>query len=285
MPVIDEPLALSAPLAWQWAPAGCGDKGCSWNHKLWQCLRLMGLGGSPQINAAFYARAFRTVAPECKSPRIMISGAADYAMLAHVFAGFAQQGRNAQVTVVDLCDTPLRLNRWYAGRLSQSVDTVCCDVAAFAGRDFDAICTHAFLGQIPPARRAAVTAAWFRTLRAGGKVITVDRARPDATRAAIGFTDEQRQAFMATVTGMAPSVSAQTGIAAGALIEAAHVYLAHQQLHPVRSSEESRALFEQAGFVLDELSEAPNEISSVSSNAGPAIPSKALYVHVIARRP
>jgi hypothetical protein len=90
---------------------------------------------------------------------------------------------------------------------------------------------------------------------------------------------------MTAVTNKAAAVSAQTGIAADALIEAAHDYLSHQKLHPVRSSEESRRLFEEAGFVMDELTEAPNEAGSANADTGPAIPSQAQYVHVIARRP
>ena len=63
--------------------------------------------------------------PRCRPPlcqprvgrgprRVLISGAADYSILAYVLWACRENGLDAEVTVLDRCDTPLLLNTWYA---------------------------------------------------------------------------------------------------------------------------------------------------------------------------
>lgn len=287
---IDEPLELSAPLAWQLAPRLCHKdaetgQSCAWNHRLWQCLRVMGLGGSPEINAEFYRHAFTAVKGAAGPPRILISGAADYSMLAHALAAFKERDIEPDVTVVDICETPLALNRWYAERISCRIATHCCDIAEFRAADgFDAICTHSFFGQIPAGRRPQLLTAWCRLLRPGGLAISVDRVRAVCSGAPIGFSPSQAQLFCSTVRGQAQNIAAALAIEPRELVQAAEIYAATQALHPVRSHEEMRNLFEYAGFGIEQLIGGPNEAGTVQEDSGPAIPAKADYVRIIANR-
>ena len=126
-----EPLAESAPLAWAIAPRLCpGDhqspSGCVWYHRVWQYLRLLGVITSIRTNSAFLTRTFDGLA--LNHPRVLVSGSADYAMLAHLWHAYA--GRPLDVTVVDLCPTALYLNEWYAGRLGFRLSTVHSDALA-----------------------------------------------------------------------------------------------------------------------------------------------------------
>src|SRR5262245_58823293 len=74
----------------------------------------------------------RAVTAATGAPRVLISGAADYAMLDFVHKTLHSRGVNADVTVTDLCETPLALNRWYAERCSCRVTTVCCGRVALS---------------------------------------------------------------------------------------------------------------------------------------------------------
>ena len=127
-----EPLAESAPLAWAIAPRLCpGDpqspSACVWYHRVWQYLRLLGVITSIRTNSAFLTRTFDGLA--LNHPRVLVSGSADYAMLAHLWHAYA--GRPLDVTVVDLCPTALYLNEWYAGRLGFRLSTVHSDALEY----------------------------------------------------------------------------------------------------------------------------------------------------------
>lgn len=218
-------------------------------------------------------------------PRILISGAADYSILAHVLAAFKERGIAPNVTVVDICETPLALNRWYAERISCKIATQRCDIFEFeTANTFDAICTHAFFGQIAPGRRPQLLAAWRRLLRPGGIAISVDRIRPASNGTAIGFTPSQAQAFCATVLREAERRQESLGIDLRDLGRAAELYASTQSLYPVRSREEILELFGQTGFGVDQLICGPNESAIQREDSGPTIPAKADYASVIATR-
>src|ERR1700754_3275813 len=92
---VEEPLALSAPLAWRLAGELCwrGPEGarCDWFHGIWQVLRLLGLNTTPEHHAAFFCDALDRL-PAGSSPRVLISGSADYSMLAQLLPGFHERG-------------------------------------------------------------------------------------------------------------------------------------------------------------------------------------------------
>lgn len=77
-----EPLKLSAPLALRLAPRLCRD--CAWFHGLWQVLRLLGLNTTPEHHARFFRERLRRECRALDRPRVLISGTADYSLLAHL---------------------------------------------------------------------------------------------------------------------------------------------------------------------------------------------------------
>lgn len=288
MPVASaEPLEESAALAWRLAPQHCrplppAGEPCSWNHGLWQTLRLLDLITAPVHHAEFYRLAF---APLAGRPKILVAAAADYGMLAQVLAACAGRGVTPEVTVIDVCETPLALCRWYAERAGVAIETQRTDVLDFGGTArYDAICTHSFLGQLPPAARARLVASWHRLLRAGGRVATVNRLRPGAApEPRIGFSAAQAHAFVRNV------VEAAAGRAlpmdAAALEQAAARYAARQGAWPIASLEELRRLFEQAGFALERLSSAPvRGLARQHAVSGPTAPGAAEYAWIVAAR-
>src|SRR6185295_15768452 len=93
----DEPVPESAPLAWRLAPQLCRKDPatgatCAWLHAFWQCLRLVEVAAAPDRHAAFYQEAFEAVAAGNGATRMLVSGAADYSMLAHALAAFRSCG-------------------------------------------------------------------------------------------------------------------------------------------------------------------------------------------------
>jgi O-methyltransferase involved in polyketide biosynthesis len=187
--------------------------------------------------------------------------------------------------VVDECDTPLFLNRWYAQRESASVECNRCDILEYAaGAPFDAVCTHSFLVQFSPEQRIRLLTKWRQLLRPGGAVITVTRVRATTGTERVGFSPEQAQSFRATVLRKTESMRALLQVDPAEMAHAAEIYMNGQRPWPVRSRGEIQQLFERCGFRVDELSDAPHAAATEQQPEGPAVPGSGERVQIIAVR-
>lgn len=248
----DEALDEAAQLAREQAPAPCRREpatghSCAWHHGLWPTLRLLGLVTEPAFHGEFLRTALGAVAGE--SPRVLLSGAADHALLAQVLAAFA--GRAPRITVLDICETPLMLNRWYAGRAGIAIDTHRSDILDFeAPEAFDAVCTHAFFGNFDPARREVLASKWHALLKPGGRVVTVNRLRPGREPQWVAFSVDQVWAYRTRVEEAAK----RRGLQVAGLGRAAETYAQRQAIFPLASAEDLRSFIERAGFDIGHLS-------------------------------
>ena len=275
-------LKQAAALARERAPALCRrdpktGKRCDWNHGLWPTLRLLGIVTEPALHGEFLCSALASLAGE--RPRVLLSGAADHALLEQVLAAFA--GRSPEITVLDLCETPLMLNRWCAERAGIAIETRVSNILDYAEqRPYDAICTHAFLSYFDRAQRAALVSKWRALLRPGGKVITVNRLRPGSKAHWIAFSTDQVWAFRERVEAAARA----QGLEFPRLGRAAENYASRQAIFPLASEEELRELFEGGGFEVEALTldaVAPAARLPVSV---PTVPSGERYARLIAVR-
>jgi SAM-dependent methyltransferase len=289
MAPVEEPVLESAPLARDVAVRLCRrdpetGESCSWYHGLWQYLRLLRLVATPEHHADFYRDALATVANASSAPRLLIAGTADYSMLAHVLALCNELQLEPDLTVTDLCETPLWLNRWYADRAGRPISAHRCDILQYPqAPPFDAVCTHSFLGRFPPAERVRLVEKWHQLLRPGGRVITVKRIRPGAGAAPTGFTEDQALAFQDKVLAAATALRGTLGVDPARLADEAGVYASRNRTWPIQSREEIRELFERAGFEVNRLTCAP--VASTSSRAGgPTMLGGAEYAQIVATR-
>jgi SAM-dependent methyltransferase len=288
--VMDEPLVLSAPLARQLAsrlcrenPAGGGS--CEWDHGFWQYLRILGLAPAPKRQADFYREAFEQLVDCGSQPKILISGAADYGMLAIVLEAFRERGIKPKVTVVDVCETPLALNRWFAERESVEIHTHCSNLLSYTSHvPFDLICTHSFLGYFSLAQRPVLLANWHTLLRPGGAVVTVAPIRPAAACEPMGFTPAQAEAFCSAVLKRATELRSVLDIEPEEALRGAQRTVSQRRRYSVTSIDEIRSLFEQAGFTVQRLSLAHLSTGVDSQVSGPGTSGSAHYAHIIAVR-
>lgn len=282
-------LVDAAPYAWELSRQSCrvdpatGDS-CRWHHGLWPWLRLMNLNTSPERFAGFYAAAFARALAGRDSPRILVSGAADFEMLAQVEAACRRVGAAAELAVVDLCETPLALNRWYAERRGLRLATERGDILdCVADRPFDVVCSDSFLGQFPVEARERLVARWASLLKRGGSVITVNRLRPDADAASrVGFSGEQASAFVDRVRDAASELPELIRPSQAELAFEAARYTQHQGAWPVRSAAELEALFARAGFEVVAVQVAPIAGEAPRATA-PTLAGGALYARIEAR--
>lgn len=287
---LDESLVECAALARRTAPELCrrepaAGESCAWLHGYWPYLRLLGLASTPDNHAGFFLGAIRSTMSRTRAPRVLVSGAADYSMLALVIQAYRQQNVRPDITVVDQCETPLALNRWHAQKAGLEITTRRCDMFEYAEPlPFDAVCTHSFLSEFPPERRSELLGKWRHLLNPGGAVITVNRLRPAGGSAPVGFTPEQARAFRAAVLQQAQSLGATLQADPLELARGAEAYMSRRSSYAVRSRDEIVALFESAGFRMDELSSGPVVAAARQDVSGPTTPGGAEYARIVASR-
>ena len=263
-----EPLAESAPLARQLAKQHC--QGCDWYHGAWQYLRLAGVTASFDACKPFLQRVLSDLAARSGFERILISGSADYAMLATILGAWNGAAREPTVSMVDLCRTPLELNAWYATRRCFPLSVYHADIREFrADETFDLVCTHSFLGLFDAVGRQRVVESWGRCLRPGGVVVTTQRVRPDAVEDQVGYDAQQVQTFVTKAEKRAQIMGDLPGLSADALAPLARTYAEHKQSHVIRSTGELQTLFEANGFVIEEQDGSASVERATDRLAGP----------------
>ncbi|MGH6929842.1 MAG: hypothetical protein ACREEV_16105, partial [Dongiaceae bacterium] len=147
----EEPLALSAPVARELSSTLCHfdprrGATCAWYHGIWQYLRLFDLITTPRDHATFYHAALLEPV-RAGARRLLVSGTADYALPACLLWICQLAGVEPEITVLDICPTPLRLCDWYADRQSAAITTAAVNILDYdTPAPFDAVTTHSFLG-------------------------------------------------------------------------------------------------------------------------------------------
>jgi len=291
MNTVREPLELSAAIARRIATQMCRrspDSGedCAWLHGFWQCLRLMRVAATPDRHADFYREALARVEGAAATPRVLVCGAADYSMLAHALAAFRCRNVEPAISVIDVCDTPLYLNRWYAEREACNIETHRRHLLEYSEpRRFDVVCTHSFFGQFPRGRRPAMIAAWRGLLRPGGLVVTTLPLRPGSAEEPNRFTSGQAESFRAGVLAHAKTLAEFLDSEPEDIIRQGERYLEARYGYPVDSSEEVRELFASEGFAVEQLSCAVAPTEKGLDAGGPGLRCRGVeYASVVARR-
>jgi len=248
---IQEPLAESAMLAKQWSETLCSD--CASYHGAWQILRLLGVLNSMRSDDDFLlAQLDRAIGSG--AGKILVSGAADYAMQARIAAVADKHGAKPRITIVDLCQTPLELNRWYAGRTGMNVELFKGDMLEYHNpQHFDLVCTHSFLPFFSPDQRSKLVSVWWDCLVPGGAVLTAQRTRPDDFSRRHGFSDAQAEALGQRAYNLAEEHHERLGIDPGLARRLAVNYATGRSTYVLRDSEQLRRLFLQQGFELEQF--------------------------------
>lgn len=267
-----------------WRDAATGET-CAWYHGFWPFMRLLDYGSSPELHAAFYREALAPLADSATPARLLVSGAADFAMLEVTRQAFAGAACPPQITVTDRCDTPLALCRWFAEREGFPIETKAADILALRDRaGFDAIVTHSFLGNFPPEARPRLMRSWFTLLRPGGRLVTINRLRGAGAPASSAFSSAEADAFIARMTADLGRFREHLDCPEAELAAMARTYLGEKRSFPVRTREELADLFEAAGFQLDVFEQLESSDPGKPRPSGPTMPGGAKYMKVVARR-
>lgn len=287
-PPVPEPLDESAPLARELAGVTC--RGCGDYHGFWPYMRLMGMGKTLSGQSLLYRRALREEA--WRHPRngqqpvvsVLVSGCADYSALAHVVAAFQGAPAVADITVLDRCDTPLLLSRWYATREKVDIRTLNLDILDHTESGaYDLILTSSFFGYFDERSRPLLFARYRDLLRPGGRLIFANRLRDGHPGQAWGFTAEQIDAFAALARHRAASLPPSAALDPDEAAAMARRYAHDFRSYPLPSIEALLQLAEGAGFRPVRLLEVRAE-SNAAGLSGPTLADGSRYVFAVLER-
>ena len=251
---VDDPIAESFPLMVDAATRLCRKRDpngvCFKYHRMWPYLRRLGRGGVWRYPGHFLD-SFRELARDGRSQRVLVSGCADYSLLAYILHAYRAEGVEPVVAISDICEAPLFINRWYAERHNASIRTLACDILDYPeDATLDVITTDNFISRILPNTRSLLLSKWRDLLRPGGKfVATQQHIAQDPT-----FRDERVKAVRARTLELAQANPSVIDIAPEAVADYVAEYHAARPSHPLPSLDELRQLFEDNGFRLEVMS-------------------------------
>jgi SAM-dependent methyltransferase len=207
---LKDPLVISADWVAKLAPMSCttdvvDSTGCAWYHGTWQYLRLFGLASNPGWHDQFYRlhlpAAVKKALRSRDTVRLLISGTADYLLLAYVLKAVdgLEARERVSINVMNMCPTPLMACRWYAKQ--RGVKVAVDEMSILKAPDemngeFDVITADAFLTKFSLEDSEQVVATWARLLRPGGRVVTTVRIHP-MDSPCIRSTEDEVSAFVA----------------------------------------------------------------------------------------
>jgi SAM-dependent methyltransferase len=282
---LTEPLGESAPVAQGLAEKHCErrnpESSCLLYHSAWQYFRLIGLISTISADDDFLLEALEDLAGTGRFDRVLISGSADYGMLARVIHAYRKVGRNPLVTLVDICRTPLELNQWLARREAARLETVHCDILEYGSEQaFDLVCTHSFIGRFH-GRRDQLLSAWHGLLRPGGRIVTTTRIRPEVTEV-LRFSPAETESFATRALELASACGELGAVRPAMIADWARAYALGKQNYPLNSCEELTDDFARAGLSVTTLDRASGRSDRPS---GASLGIRSERVRIIATRP
>lgn len=267
---ICEPLSDSADINYNIAVHNCqngimsnGD--CTWYHSVWQYLRIINKVSSPEWHATFYETCFNKLFTEKENPKILISGTADYSLLAYVYNSSKKMNNKAEIFVLDTCKTPLKICEWYAEKHGFKIKILNMSVLDLSqlSTKFDLICSDAFLTRFTKIEAKVVVSNWYDVLNENGMVVTTVRTREYGNFE----NDEHKNNYIKDCVDRFQKWEGYFNISIKLFEQMVEDYVNKMYSHNIGSKNTITTMFKNVGFVFDEIStinDTPGELSETS---------------------
>jgi len=175
------------------------NESCGWYHGSWQYLRLLDVVSTPDWHGDFYISNIYNYFYKRKRINVLICGLADYSMFSHLLDGCKNADVIPNITIFDLCQTPLEICKWYANNFAKGIklDLVRGDAIEYHFRSnyYDLIVTDAFITRFPRSEQKKVISNWYQTLKSNGTILTTIRLRNDEGRNPVKFSEREIEYF------------------------------------------------------------------------------------------
>ncbi len=283
---IDKESLEAAKFAHAFAQTHCHQdsdgRSCAWYHGSWQFLRLLDLVSTPDVHAAHFCIQLERIAGDPTFKNILVSGSADSSLVQTIHEALRHRQSEIKLTVIDICETPLKVCQQYADKSGFRITTLNQDVLEGVPEGaFDAIFTHSFMGYFDDVARQCLLQQWAQSLRPGGRLITVQRIRENYGSDVVQFNDHEIDAFVAraqNLIGLADNVA----LSEFNIVDMAKQFAERFRNFPVRSSEQLKAMFETAGFTLARFERQTTK--GTDGVTGPSVPNADGFYMIAAER-
>lgn len=266
---LEEPLVLSADLLSGVANVLCsGDHvdrtNCSWYHGNWQYLRLLDLVSTPTWHDQFYRTSFDEILSNQSDARVLVSGTADYSLLAYILAAARRLSAAPDITVLDQCATPLFACRWLAKETGANINTIQADIfdaqSVLQGK-FHCITSDAFLTRFSPEQANDVVKVWSKLLiPTYGRIVTTVRMHDQAVT--IRNEEEAVADFLSRARARLPRWQPFIKTPTGTVLEAFDTYARKMISNKIGNSDDIRNLMIENGLQIvgSEFGDVPGEL-------------------------
>lgn len=242
-------LPAAAAFSREAAPRLCGNA-CRPYHAAWSTLRQIGAITGARTDQDFFQSRIAPLAAD--SPRVLISGAADYAIAEQVLTAFRSAGVEPEITVADTCATTLAQNRWYAMQVGASMRLLQADIRALPGEAaYDLITTHSVLSFLPADEHAGLFSVWRRLLADGGHVAFVQGFRPHHSGGVLRLEPAEITRFISRAMAHYRADALSSSLDAEAMEALAAGFAAAKRLYVVNDQERLRTALCEAGFSIE----------------------------------
>lgn len=287
---VDPLLGQAARLAVDWSKTLCGTEPdsphvCDWYHGAWPMLRLTGTVSGAKGDETFFQAMYSKQARSVGCDRVLITGAADYGILEQVLTAFRRDGvAPPRVTVIDQCQTALKLNRWYADQMGADIETCQSDILCFCSDEpFDLVTTHSILSFIPQDQHHALFGNWRRLLRKGGRLIISQAVRPKYRGTAVRrFSAEEVEVFVQRVLDDASHNGAALHCPESELAALAQRFARNKFAYVVSELTTLEQGLQQSGFLIESLTDVNRALLGHKS-ASPDSETTMTNAHIVAR--
>lgn len=227
---------------------------CDWYHGTWQILRLLNMVAVPKWYP-FYRDTLADALTRVKRPNVLISAAADYGMLCALHQAIEHAGVEADITLIDICQSPLESSEWYAARhgvsLKCKVDNLLS--SSIPEHGYDLVVTDEFLTVLKDSDKPTIVKQWRRILKPGGFLVTTAMlGNPTTMELRESYAAKARERLKQYGPQLFPNYSTELE---ERLIANCERFASFHTRHMLRDEKQIRELFTGAGFKFQVLSE------------------------------
>src|SRR5688572_9542403 len=227
---------------------------CDWYHGTWQILRLLNMVAVPKWYP-FYRDTLADALTRVKRPNVLISAAADYGMLCTLHQAIEFAGVEADITLIDICQSPLQSSAWYAARhgvsLKSNVDNLLS--SGIPEHGYDVVVTDEFLTVLKDPDKPTIVNQWRRILKPGGLLVTTAMiGKPTTMELRERYAARARERLMQYGLQLFRNYSTEME---QRLISDCARFASFHTRHMLRDENQIRGLFTDAGFKFEVLSE------------------------------
>ena len=141
---------------------------CSWYHENWLFLRALGLVSNPFWHEEFYIGNLSN--QKQTDVRLLVLGTADFSM-----PFVCEKAGIKNITVCDICQTPLNICRNVSDKYNYSWKTIRADIFDYEFEKYDYVVNDAFISRFPYSQKRIVFEKIHNALNHNGKYITTMR--------------------------------------------------------------------------------------------------------------